>query len=718
VTTIERGHDVGPPTLLRPIEPEPPADAQSPANEDSDRRRGALAFGWERLSFAGLIVGTALLYLVGLSKSGWANQFYSAAVQSGSRSWTAMLFGSLDAGNFITVDKPPASLWIMDISARIFGVNSWSILVPQALEGVAAVAILYAAVKRVSTHTAGLLSGAILATTPVAALMFRFDNPDALLVLLMTAAAYGTVRAVEKASWRWLALAGALLGLAFLTKMLQGLLVVPAFGAAYLVAAPTGLARRIRHSLIAFAALIGAAGWWIALVELWPGASRPYIGGTNTNSILELTFGYNGIGRLTGSSNNGSVNGGTGGFSSSETGWTRLFGSEMGTQISWLLPAALVAIGALIWLTWRRPRTDILRASVIVWGGWLLVTGVVLSFASGIIHPYYTVALAPAIAACVGIGVGMLWRARSQDVARWLLAGIVAVGAWWTFDLLGRANWHPELRWLVLLAGAVGVATVMMPAGLGRRVGVVAVPAIGLALLAGPTAYAVQTASTAHTGAIPSAGPGSAGGFGGGGFGGGRGGVAGAGPGGGPGGTGGGTGGFGGGAGGFGGGAGGFGGANAPTGATGTGATGTGAAPTNRAGGGPGGGGGGGGGGLGGATTVSSALKAALNAGASNYTWVAATTGDNEAASLELGTGNSVISLGGYNGTDPAITLAAFEKLVAGGKVHFYVADASGFIGSTSAQGSTAYQIQQWVEANFTAQTVGGTTIYDLTTAK
>jgi 4-amino-4-deoxy-L-arabinose transferase-like glycosyltransferase len=647
--------------------------------------------GRERLSFGGLLVATSMLYLVGLSKSGWANQFYAAAVQSGSKSWKSMLFGSLDAGSFITVDKPPAALWVMDVSARIFGVNSWSILVPQALEGVAAVAILYLAVKRVSTPTAGLLAGAALATTPVAALMFRFDNPDALLVLLMTAAAYGTVRAIEKASLRWLILVGTLLGFAFLTKMLQGLLVVPAFGAAYLVAAPTGIGARIRHVLAAFFAMIVAAGWWIALVELWPSASRPYIGGTNTNSILELTFGYNGIGRLTGSSNNGSVGGGTGGFSSSETGWTRLFGSDMGTQISWLLPAALISIGALVWLTWRRPRTDLVRASVIVWGGWLLVTAIVLSFASGIIHPYYTVALAPAIAACVGIAVGLLWRERSNDIARWLLATIVAAGAWWTFDLLGRASWHPALRWVVLLAGAAAVAAILLPSTPGRRISLVVVPATALALLAGPTAYAVQTASTARTGAIPSAGPSSTGGFGGG-----RGG-----PGGGQGGPAAGIAGFGG---------------------TANGGAGTAAGRPTAGGqaGGPGGGLGGGigggiGGGLGGATTVSSALKAALNADAGKYEWVAATTGDNEAASLELGTGNSVMSLGGYNGTDPAITLSAFEKLVTAGKVHYYVADSSGFIGSTSATGSTAYKIQQWVEAHYTATTVGGTTIYDLT---
>ncbi|MBV9592311.1 MAG: glycosyltransferase family 39 protein, partial [Actinobacteria bacterium] len=605
----------------------------------------------ERGGLFALLAGTALLYLVGLSASGWANQFYAAASEAGSRSWKAFLFGSLDTSNFITVDKPPASLWVMDASMRLFGVNSWSLLVPQALEGVAAVALLYAAVRRVSTPTAGLLAGAILATTPVATLMFRYDNPDALLVLIMTAAAYATVRAVEAARGRWLVLAGALLGFAFLTKMLQGLLVVPAFGIAYLVAAPTGLGRRIRHVLAALATMVVAAGWWVALVELWPAGSRPYIGGSNHNSILELTFGYNGFGRLDGSSNNGNVSGGTGGFSSGQTGLTRLFGSEMGSQISWLVPAALVAVAALLWLTAGRARTDGLRASVLIWGGWLVVTGLVVSFASGIIHPYYTVALAPALAAVVALGVVELWRRRASEAARYVLGVVIAAGAWWSFELLGRSSWQPWLRWLVLIAGAGALCIALMPPSVMRRAAMLAVPLVGLTLLAGPTAYALQTASTAHTGAVPSAGPTVTGGFGGpgGAPGGGRGFGA---PGGGPGTT-------------------GSTGNTVPTGnAATTGNAGT--TGTNNgapAGGGPGQGtvaggfggfggrGGGGAGGLGGASTVSSQLVSALTANSSRYEWVAATTGDNEAASLELATGKSVMALGGYNGTDPAISL-------------------------------------------------------------
>ncbi len=594
----------------------------------------------------------------------------------------------------------------MDLSVRIFGLNSWSILAPQALEGVAAVALLYAAVKRVATPSAGLLAGAILATTPVATLMFRFNNPDALLVLLMTAAGYATVRAIEHAHWRWLAGAGVLLGFAFLTKMMQGFLVVPAFAIAYLVAAPAPVKKRLLHLLGAGVAMFAAAGWWVALVELWPAGSRPYIGGSTDNSVLELIFGYNGIGRLNGSNNNGNVGGGGGGggggFSSGETGLTRLFGTDMGTQISWLLPAALVGIVAVGWLTRRTARTNRLRASMIIWGGWVICTGLVLSYASGIIHPYYTVALAPGIAATVALAVSALWALRTTPVARVFLAGVVAAGALWSFELLGRAaNWTPWLRWAVLLVGLAAVVVVFLP----RMVAWLVAPLVATTLLIAPTAYALQTASTAHTGALPTAGPASASGFGGrGGPGGVRGGFPGGGnpptngalpngsalPGGGTPPT---------------NGTGGFGGPPSGTGSS-TGG-GAGALPGRTGGGMPGG--------LGGASSVSTALVTALAKNADDYEWVAATVSANNAASIELATDLPVMSLGGFNGTDPAITLAQFKALVAAGKIHYFVADGQGFIGSTAANTSDAYTIQQWVEANFTATTVGTSTVYDLT---
>ena len=352
-----------------------------------------------RVGFAGLLLVTGILYLWDLSANGWANAFYSAAAQAGSQSWTALLFGSSDAANAITVDKTPGALWIMDASVRLFGLNSWSVLAPQAFEGVAAVALLYAAVRRLNGPTAGLLAGAILALTPVATLMFRFNNPDALLVLLLVGAAYCVQRACEKHSRRWwLPLAGVAVGFAFLAKMAQAFLVVPGFVVAYLLTAHAPLRARVTRSVAAVAAMVVSGGWYVALVALWPSDRRPYIGGSQHNSILELALGYNGFGRLTGDEPGGLGN------PNYDAGWGRLFDSGMGSEIAWLIPAAAICLVAALVITWRAPRTDAVRGACIGWGGWLVVTGVVLSYSNGIIHPYYTVALAPAVAAAIGIG--------------------------------------------------------------------------------------------------------------------------------------------------------------------------------------------------------------------------------------------------------------------------------------------------------------------------
>ena len=344
-----------------------------------------------------LLAGTALLYLWGLGASGWANSYYSSAVQAGASSWKAWFFGSLDAGNAITVDKTPGALWVMGLSARLFGVNAWSILVPQALMGVASVGVVYAAVRRWSGHAAGLVAGLVLALTPVATLMFRFDNPDAMMVLLLTCAVYAVVRALESASTRWIAWAGVFVGFAFLAKMLQAFVILPVLALVYLLAAPTPLRRRLWQTVVLGVTTLVAAGWWVALVEVWPKASRPYIGGSQDNTVWDLLIGYNGLGRLNGDEA-GSVGGGMGqgGSRWGATGWNRLFLDGMGGQISWLLPAAVIfLVAGLVW-RWRAPRTDRPRAALLLWGGWLVLMGGVISFSQGIIHEYYTVALAPA----------------------------------------------------------------------------------------------------------------------------------------------------------------------------------------------------------------------------------------------------------------------------------------------------------------------------------
>jgi 4-amino-4-deoxy-L-arabinose transferase-like glycosyltransferase len=347
----------------------------------------------------------------------------------------------------------------------------------------------------------------VLALTPVAALMFRYNHPDALLVLLLVAGGYAVTRAVEKASWRWLALAGALVGLGFLTKMMQAFLVLPAFALAYLLAAPTSLGRRIAHVAGAGVAVVVSSGWYIALVALWPAGSRPYIAGSANDSLLELALGYNGLGRIFGGDGNMTGGGGMGGNTGfgGATGLGRMFGAAFGTEVSWLLPAALIALGAGLWFSRGLPRTDRTRAALLLWGGWLLVTGLVFSLMSGIVHPYYAVALAPAIGALVGIAGAALWRGRANRPAAVAMAAMVAVTAVWSAILLARNDsWLPWLRWAILAAGVL-VATALVVGGvrLGRWVAAAAV----VVALAGSGAYAVATAAQTHSGSIPVSGP-------------------------------------------------------------------------------------------------------------------------------------------------------------------------------------------------------------------
>ncbi|MEW2094748.1 ArnT family glycosyltransferase [[Kitasatospora] papulosa] len=672
---------------------------------------------WARPAFLAMLLVIALAYLWNLSASGYANSFYSAAVQAGSQSWKAFFFGSLDSANAITVDKPPATLWPMALSVRIFGLSSWAILAPQVLMGVATAGVLYAAVRRRFSAAAGLITMAVFALTPVAALMFRFNNPDALLALLMTATVYCVLRAFEGGRTKWLVWAGVAVGLAFLSKTLQAFLILPPLAVLYAVFAPVSVRKRFGQLGLAALATVVSAGWWVAIVELWPASSRPYIGGSQNNSFLELTFGYNGLGRINGEET-GSVGGGGGGGQGGgwgETGIGRMFNSEIGGQISWLLPAALILLVAGVRLTRRAKRTDTARAAFLAWGGSLLMTAFVFSFMAGIFHQYYTVALAPSIAALAGMGASVLWEERGRWWAGAVLGVTVAATAVWSYVLLGRTpDYVPWLRWAVLAGGLVAAVGLLLVARLGRAL---ALGAVGLGLaasLAGPTAYTISTLNTGHQGSIVTAGP-SAGGMGGpgGGMGGGRppgqgtqqdggqgmpqGGQA---PGNGPGNAQG----------------GGFPGGGAP--GQGQQGQGQGRMPGGQQGGMPGGGTGegGGGGGMGGlldGASVDSEAKTLLKQNADAYTWTAAAIGSQNAASYQLATGDPVMAIGGFNGSDPSPTLAQFKKYVEDGEIHYFVSGGMGG-GGMGGEGSSS-RISAWVQENFEEVTVGSATFYDLT---
>lgn len=638
-----------------PPAPTPDAPPAAPRN-----RQSHLLFGnqprWVRPSAAVLLVLTAVLYLWNLQATGYANSFYAAAIQAGTKDWAALLFGSLDAGNAITVDKPPAALWIPALAGRIFGFSALSMLIPQALMGVAAVGLLYLTVRRVSGPAAGLLAGGALALTPVAALMFRFNNPDAMLTLCLVLAAYLTTRAIEKAGWAWLAAAGAVIGLAFLSKMLQGFLIVPGLALAYLWAAPATLGRRLFHLLGAAAGIAVVAGSYVALFQLTPASARPYMAGSKNNSFLELTFGYNGLGRITGSG--GGMPGGGGGMPGGNVGFggtagiTRMFGASFGGEVSWLLPAALVLLGAGLWFTRREARTSKTRAALLLWGGWLVVTAGILSFMSGTVHAYYAVALAPAIGALVGIGSVELWRGRAYWPARVVLAVTVLASSVWSAVLLGRdPAWLPGLRVIAVALGVLAAAALLLrvdhfPGLPGRFRKAATAGVVILSLLAGglgSTAWTLATAAQPHAGSIPTSGPA----------------------------------------------------ASAMGGPTAAGARAF----------------GGGAGGPLGAESASSELTTLLKS--TGTKWSAIVSGATQAASLELATGTSVIALGGWNGGDPYPTLAQFQAMVDRGEIGYFISGGMGGMGGAGGRGGNS-EVATWVAANFQAQTVGTATVYKL----
>ncbi|BBC34540.1 uncharacterized protein SGFS_058340 [Streptomyces graminofaciens] len=731
--------------MPEPVVPEAPEAPTAPDSGEPKQPLGRRLWRgrpednrWVRPGFLLALLLIGGLYTWNLTASGYANSFYSAAVQAGSQSWKAFFFGSLDSANAITVDKPPASLWPMALSVRLFGLNSFAILFPQVLMAVATAGVLWAAVRRRFNATAGFITMAVFALTPVAALMFRFNNPDASLALLMAAAVYCTLRAMEKAQTKWLVWAGVAIGLAFLVKTLQAFLILPPLAIVYVVFAPASVKKRVSQVLLAGLAMVVAGGWWVAIVELWPASSRPYIGGSQNNSFLELTFGYNGLGRINGEETGsvGGGGGGNGGGNWGETGWDRMFSSSIGGQISWLIPAALILLGAAIWATRKLKRTDTTRAAFLLWGGSLLITMVIFSFMQGIFHEYYTVALAPYIAPLVGMGAALLWDQRAKFWASITLAAAMTATAVWGYVLLNRSSdYLPWLKWVVLVGGLVAALGLVFVGKLGKQL---AMGVVGLSIvtaLAGPTAYTLTTLNEGHTGSIVTAGPSVQGGRGGG-------------PGGGGGGMGGGPGG------------GGMpgqqgqqngqnqqGGQNSQNGQNGNGQMGQ--PPTGGFGGGQnnqqgqgqqnqqqnqqqgqGGGqtqngdggrmGGGGGGGMGGllnGASVSDEAKELLEKNAGDYTWAAAAIGAQNAASYQLSTGEPVMAIGGFNGTDPSPTLAEFKKYVEEGKIHYFISSGSGG-GMGGSSNGTSSQISSWVQENFETVTVDGTTFYDLTQAK
>ena len=518
----------GTPTLL-PIMPTIPdslrprlsrlAPATAPAAPASDRtRRRPEAFDQPRsravtrrraLPFpelGALLLLAGVLNLWALNRNGWANDYYSAAVRSMSSSWHNFLYDSFDPSGLMTVDKPPLALWVQALSARVFGFHSWSVLVPQALMGVATVALAYDLTRRLWGRTAAFVAGLVLALTPITVAISRYNNPDALLALCCVGALWCLVRALQDGRTRWIVLAGVCVGLGFETKMGAALLVVPAIVAAWMWIAPRGRLTAIRQLLAGGAAMVVVGGAWPLLMMLTPASSRPWISGTSDNSILSLILNYNGLGRLDGQAGGPQImgGGGPGGGTTfgGATGPLRLFNEGLGGQAGWLVGFATIAIVVLAAVT-RLRRADARTGWLIATGGMFLTTAVAFSFAQGIFHPYYVAQLAPFTAMLVGAGAG--WFLSGHRAAG--LGAAVALAAGVTTELLVLHKLPGQLTWLpaVLLVGGA-VTAVALIAVRGRLRAAVLAAALGLLLLA-PASWAVQTLGHSTTGTFPAGGP-------------------------------------------------------------------------------------------------------------------------------------------------------------------------------------------------------------------
>ncbi len=694
---------------------------------------------WARPALLGIAALAALLFAWNIADAGLA-PFYSVAVKSMSVSWKAFFYGALDPRATVTIDKLAGSFAPQALSARIFGYHPWSLALPQVIEGVIATLAMYRVVRRWAGPVPGLLAAGIFALTPIAASMFGHSMEDGLLTMCLVLAADAYQRAVMEARLRSLLWSGFWVGVGFQAKMLQAWMVLPALAIGYLLFAPAPLRRRLVQLTVAGVVMLAVSLSWIALYTFTPAKDRPYVDGSTNNSAISMVFGYNGLERF-GISVPGSVTsgpgvgggggarqagaptreaagdgpggfgstapggapaaGGAGGFapggqragaSSFGQGWTKLLGSEFGTQVGWLYPLAILAlIFGLLW-TWRARRTDQVRAGFVMWGIWLLTFGLIFSKMSSIPHTAYVASLAPPLAALSAAGIVMFWRYfRAGDPRGWVLpVAVAAEAAWALFLWRDYGGFLPWMRIVIVAAAVIGIAVMVAVRLTGRaraRLLTVGLTAGVGAMLVAPAAWAGSVLDAKYAGSSfnATAGPSAMGGFGGGGGGGGP--AAGN--------------------------------ASAED-AFRDFADQSGDRAGTRRGGAEGFPGGGAGGIQGSATTSLSSSEKAIydyvSAHRGNASYLFAVSSWETASPYIEATGQEVMPMGGFSGSVPAPTLAQVQQLVASGQLKFFLLNgAGGGLGGgfSGRSGSAASSIESWVEQHcgtVPAKDYGGST--------
>jgi len=498
-----------------------------------------------RLGLTAVILLAAALRLWRLDQNGFGNEYYTSGVRSMSAGWHNFLYHAFDPAGFLSVDKPPVAMWVQVAAVKLFGFHGLSVLVPQVLEGLAAVWVVYHLVQRRFGAPAGLLAALFLAVTPVSVAVDRSSNTDSLLLLLLLLAAWALTKAAEAGSRRLLLLAMALIGLAFNVKMLAAFVVLPTFALAYFLSAPVRLRRRLLDLALGGIVLTLVSLSWVAVYDLTPAHERPYAGTTDNNSMLELTLGPYGIGRFVKqarpSARVGSESGvgqtelagpaadpGRGAEPRARTGWARLFvrtpagpfrlsDGQLAGQAGWLIPLAIagLAFGA-VCAPVRRPLAPA-HLALVLWAGWALTYAVVYSAAGGVFHFYYLATLAPPIAALGGIGGAALWRWTVEGGWRAGLGLVVlALDVAWQLYIDARAldGYDGWPSWLhrAVVGATLAAVSVLAACSLRRArslpVRRLAAFAFGVgvaALLILPLAWALSSVLVAGNGVLPSA---------------------------------------------------------------------------------------------------------------------------------------------------------------------------------------------------------------------